>query len=150
MCRYNVDKKCLTFMYIHGAFNTFPDFFLYRHSVCFAIHIIRWLTPFYDFSLRRTAKAGIGILPTKAWLSQLVNFKNAIWTWGQFRRAICNKILFQTWKKMLQKRMECFRLLLDHLAWIKHRFLSGIRNSKKSGSLWGMMRGVAGVRKSIN
>ena len=31
---------------------------------------------------------------TKAWLSQLVNFKNAIWTWGYFRRTICNKILF--------------------------------------------------------
>ena len=27
-------------------------------------------------------------------LSQLVNFKNAIWTWGHFRRTICNKILF--------------------------------------------------------
>ena len=32
--------------------------------------------------------------PLKAWLSQLVNFKNAIWTWGHFRRTICNKILF--------------------------------------------------------
>ena len=28
---------------------------------------------------------------------------------------------------MPQKRMECFRLLFDHLAWIKHQFLSGIR-----------------------
>ena len=45
--------------------------------------------------------------------------------------------------------MECFRLLLDHLAWIKHQFLSGIRDSRKPGSLWGMMRGVGGVRKSI-
>ena len=30
-----------------------------------------------------------------------------------------------------QKRMECFRLLLEHLAWIEHQFLSGIRDSKK-------------------
>ena len=52
--------------------------------------------------------------------------------------------------KMPQKRMECFRLLFDHLAWIEHQFLSGIRDSMKAGSLWGMMRGVAGVRKSIN
>ena len=44
--------------------------------------------------------------------------------------------------------MECFRLLFDHLAWIKHQFLSGIRDSRKPGSLWGMMRGVGGVRKS--
>ena len=48
---------------------------------------------------------------------------------------------------MQQKRMECFRLLWGHLAWIKHQFLSGIRDSKKAGSLWGMMRGV---RKSIH
>ena len=46
--------------------------------------------------------------------------------------------------------MECFRLLFDHLAWIKHQFLSGIRDSRKAGNLWGMMRGVQGVRKSIH
>ena len=46
--------------------------------------------------------------------------------------------------------MECFRLLLKHLAWIEHQFLSGIRDSRKAGSLWGMMRGVGGVRKSIH
>ena len=46
--------------------------------------------------------------------------------------------------------MKCFRLLLDHLAWIEHQFLGGIRDSRKAGSLWGMMRGVGGVRKSIH
>ena len=51
---------------------------------------------------------------------------------------------------MPQKRMECFRLLLEYLAWIEHQFLSGIRDSRKVGSLWGMMRGVGGVRKSIH
>ena len=44
--------------------------------------------------------------------------------------------------------MECFRLLLEHLAWIEHEFLSGIRDLRKAGSLWGIMRGVGGVRKS--
>ena len=52
--------------------------------------------------------------------------------------------------KMPQKTMECFRLLFDHLAWIEHQFLSGLRDSTKSGSLWGMMRGVRGVRESIH
>ena len=52
--------------------------------------------------------------------------------------------------KMPQKPMECFRLLFDHLAWIEPQFLSGIRDSRKAGSLWGMMRGVRGVRKSIH
>ena len=46
--------------------------------------------------------------------------------------------------------MECFRLLFDRLAWIEHQFLSGIRDSRKAGSLWGMMRDVGGVRKSIH
>ena len=46
--------------------------------------------------------------------------------------------------------MECFRLLFGHLAWIEHQLLSGIRESRKAKSLWGIMRGVAGVRKSIH
>ena len=46
--------------------------------------------------------------------------------------------------------MEFFRLLFDHLTWIEHQFLSCIRDSRKAGSLWGMIRGVGGVRKSIH
>ena len=46
--------------------------------------------------------------------------------------------------------MKSFRLLFDHLAWIEHQFLSGIRDSRKAQSLWGMMRGMGGVRKSIH
>ena len=44
---------------------------------------------------------------------------------------------------MIQKHLE-------HLAWIEHQFLSGIRDSRKTESLWGMMRSVGGVRKSIH
>ena len=51
---------------------------------------------------------------------------------------------------MLQKHMECFRLVFDHLTWIEHQFLSGRRDSRKARSLWGMMWGVGGVRKSID
>ena len=46
--------------------------------------------------------------------------------------------------------MECFRLLSDHLSWIEHQFLSGIRDSRKAQSLWGMMRGMGGVWMSIH
>ena len=60
------------------------------------------------------------------------------------------KFCFKLGKKMPQKHMECFRLLLEHLAWIEHQFLSGIGNSRKAGSLWEMMRGVGGVRKLIH
>ena len=52
--------------------------------------------------------------------------------------------------KTPQKRMECVRLLLEHLAWIRHQSLSGIKDWRKTGSLWGMMRGVGGVSKSIH
>ena len=37
--------------------------------------------------------------------------------------------------KMPQKRMESFRLLFNHCAGIEHEFLSGIRDSRKAGSL---------------
>ena len=33
---------------------------------------------------------------------------------------------------------------------IEQQFMNGIRDSRKTGSLWGMMRGVGGVRKSVH
>ena len=77
-----------------------------------------------------------------------MNFKNAIWTRAQFRKTICNEICFKL-GKMPEKRMECFRLLLQHLAWIEHQFLSGIRDSRMARSQWGMMRGVGGARRLL-
>ena len=58
--------------------------------------------------------------------------------------------LFFNLEKMSEKSIECFRLLFDHLAWIEHQFFSGIRDSRKTGSQWGSMTSVAGVRKSID
>ena len=40
-----------------------------------AIHMMRWLTNFYDFRFKWTATIANGIHPTKSWLSQLVNSK---------------------------------------------------------------------------
>ena len=60
------------------------------------------------------------------------------------------KLCFKLGKNAPQKRMEYFRLLFDHVAWIEHQFLSSIRDSRKAGNLWGMMRGVGGVSKSID
>ena len=51
---------------------------------------------------------------------------------------------------MPQKRIECFRLLFEHFSWIEHQFFSCIRDSRKAGSLWGIMRGVGGVREPIH
>ena len=63
---------------------------------------MRWLTNFYDFRFKWTATAGIEIQPTKSWLSELVNFKNEIWTLEE-RYAI--KVCFKhgknaTWWKL--------------------------------------------------
>ena len=52
--------------------------------------------------------------------------------------------------KLGKNASETYGMLFDHLAWIEHKFLSGIRDSRKAGSLWGMMRGVGGVKKSTH
>ena len=66
-------------------------------------------------------------------------------TWERYDIKFCFKL-----GKMPQKRMQCFTQLLEYHAWIEHQFLSGIRDSRKAGSLWGRMRGVGGVSKSIH
>ena len=51
--------------------------------------------------------------------------------------------------KLGKKGTETYGMLQTAFgAWIKHQFLSGIRDSRKAGSLWRMTRGVGGVRKS--
>ena len=112
-------------MYIHSAFNKFLDFFVQAFKLsqtleksvcyCYISYDQLWLTNFYDFRFKRTATSAIGIHPTKALESQLVNFKTAIWTSGHFRRTICNKILFWTWKKChrnLWNATDCFSTIL--------------------------------------
>ena len=69
--------------------------------------------------------------------------------WGHLAERYAINFCFKL-EKMPQKRMECFRLPFDHLAWIEYQFLSGKRDSRKAESLWGIMRGVGGVRKSIH
>ena len=64
---------------------------------------MRWLTNFYDFRFKWTAIAAIGIHPTKAWLSQLVNFKNAIWTLEE-RYAI--KLFFKLGKNAMRWKLD--------------------------------------------
>ena len=116
---------------------------------------------FYDFRFKWTATAAIGIHPTKGWLSLLVNLKKmqsgredtleeryAIKFCFKLGKNITDMECFKFGKNITD--MECFRLLWEHLAWIEHQFFSGIRDSRKAGSLWGMMRGLGGVRKSIH
>ena len=74
----------LSKFYIRGVFNKFPDFFVQAFKIVvdswkftmLLLYILRDDWPIFTF--KWTASAAIGIHPTKAWLSQQVNFKNAI------------------------------------------------------------------------
>ena len=52
--------------------------------------------------------------------------------------------------KLGKNATETYGMLQTSFGWIEHQFLSGIRDSRKPGSQWGMMRGVGGVKKSIH
>ena len=64
--------------------------------------------------------------------------------WGHLEEQYAIKFCFKLGKKIT----ETYGML--QTASIEHQFLSGIRDSRKSGSLWGMMMGVGGVRKLIH
>ena len=114
-----------------------------------AIHLMRWPTNFLISASNEQLQQQLEYTLLKPdchswWLSKM---QSGCEDTLEERYAIkfCSNL-----GKMPQKRMECFRLLLDHLAWIEHQFLSGIRYSRKAGSLWRMMKGERGVRKSIH
>ena len=89
-----------THTHIRGVFNKFPDFFVQAFTIVvdswkfsmLLLYILWDDWPIFIISGSNEQLQLIGIHPT--WLAQLVNFKNAISTWGHFRRTICNKILF--------------------------------------------------------
>ena len=107
-----IDLVLLNNRLILWAFNKFPAFFctsiqnsriLWNIQYLIAIHLLRWQTNFYDFRSKWTATAGIGIDPTKAWLSQLVNFKNAMWT-SEERYVI--KLCFKLGKNAMRWKLD--------------------------------------------
>ena len=107
---------------------------------------MRWLANFYDFRFKWTATAAIRIHLLKPdyhswWISKIQS--------DTLEERYAIKFCFKLGKNATET-YECFRLLLVRHAWIEHQLLSGIRDSRKAESLWGMMRGVGGVRKSIH
>ena len=92
-------------IYIYVVPSSFQTFFVQVFKIVvdswkliFFIHLMIWLANFYDFRFKSTAPAAIGIHPTKAWLSQLVNFKNVIWMWGHFGERYAIKLCFKLGK----------------------------------------------------
>ena len=141
----------LALCYLRGAFNKFPDFFVQALKIVvdpwkftILLRCILW----DDWPI-------LMILDSNEELQQQLEYtvlKPDCHSWwnskmqsGREEKRYEIKLRFKL-GKIPQKRMECFRLLLDHLAWIEHQFLSGIRDSRKVESL----SGVRGVRKSID
>ena len=60
------------------------------------------------------------------------------------------KFCFKLGQNAVTETYGMLQTVLKHLVWFEHQFLSGIRDSRKAGSLWGMMRGIEGVRKSTH
>ena len=75
-----------------------------------AIHFIRWLTNFSDFRFKWTVTSGIRI--------------RLIVTAGDFQKC---KLDVKKNGKNATETYGMLQTVLDHLAWIEHRFLSSIR-----------------------
>ena len=145
-------------MYLRGAFNKFPDFFVQAFKIVvdawkftmLLLYILWDDWPIFMISgLNEKLRQELEYTLLKPdchgwWISKMQSGREDTLE-ERYAIKFCFKLA-----KMPQKRMECFTLLFDHLAWIEHQFLSDIRDSRKAGSLWGMMRGVGGVRKSIH
>ena len=138
---------------MRGKFNKFPEFFVQT----FKIVVDSWKFSMLLLYILWNDWIIFMISGSNEQLQQQLEYtllKSDCHTWwiskmqrGHLEERYAIKLCFKL-GKMPQKCMECFRLLLKNLAWIEHQFLSGIRHSSKAGSLWGMMRGVGGVRKS--
>ena len=145
------------FLYIRGAFNRFPDFFF---AQAFKIVVDSWKFSMLLLCILWDDWPIFMISRSNEQLQQQLEYtllKPDCHDWWiskmqsdtlEERYAI--KFCFKLGKNATETRMGFFRLLLEYLAWIEHQFLSGIRDSRKARSLWGMMRGVGGVRKSIH
>ena len=143
---------------MRGAFNKFPDVFVQAFKIVvdswkltmLLLYILWDGWPIFMISasnLQQQQPLEYTLLKPDChswWISKMQSGRD-----DTLEKRYAIKFCFK-FGKMPQKRMEYFRLLFDHLAWIEHQFLRGIRDSRKAGSLWGMMRVVGGVRKSIH
>ena len=142
-------------VYIHGGFNKFPDFFVQASNIV----IDSWkfsmsLTNFWPNSVCHWPIFMIS--GSNQQLQQQLEYtllKPDCHSWwiskmqsGHEEEWYAIKLYF----KLGKNATETYGMLLDNLAWIEYQFLSGIRDSKKAGSLSGMMRGVGGVMTSIH
>ena len=122
----------LMHLYIRGAFNKVPDFFIQA----FKIVIDSWKFSMLLLYILGDDWSIFMISASNEQLQQQLEYtllKPDRLSWWISKIQSGREDTLE--EKMPQKRMECFRLLFGHLAWIEHQFLSGIRDSRKAGSL---------------
>ena len=120
---------------IRGAFNKFSDFFVRAFKIVvdswklrmLLLYILENNWPIFMISgsnEQRQQQLEYTLLKPDChrwWISKMQS--------GRKEERYAIKFSFKL-GKMPQERMECFRLLFDHLAWIEHQFLRGIRDSR--------------------
>ena len=155
----NQEGKYLLFQFVRGVYDRFADLFcmgikncrrlLKFHCYCYTSYIWDDWPIFMISASNELLQQQLEYTIQKHdfhswWISKMQSGRE-----DTLEERYAIKLCFKH-GKMPQKRMECFRLLFDHLAWIEDQFLSNIRDSRRAGSLWGMMIGVGGVRESID
>ena len=145
-------------MLIRGAFNMFPHFFVQAFKIVidswkFSIWLLYILWddwPIFMISgsneqLQQELEYTL-LKPDyhSWWISKMQSGRE-----DTLEKRYAIKFCFKLGKNATET-YGSFRLLLELLALIEHQVLSGIRDSRKARSLWGMMRGVGGVNKSIH
>ena len=142
-------------IYIHGAFNKFPDFFVQA----FKIVIDSWKFNMLLLYILWDHWPIFMISGSNEQLQQQLEYTLLKPDWHSWwiskmqsghEDTLEERYAINFCFELGKNATETYGMLFDHLAWIEHQFLSGIRDSRKARSLWGMMRGVGGVRKSID
>ena len=139
--------------YIHDTFNKFPDFFVQA----FKIVIDSWKFTMLLQNILWDAWPIFRISGSKEQLQQQLEYtllKTDCHCWWISKMqsgredTLEERYAIKFCFKLGKNAIETYGML--QTAWTEHQFLSCIRDSRKARSLWGMMRGVGGVRKSVH
>ena len=109
---------------------------------------MRWLTNFYDFSFKWTATTAIGIHPTDChswWISKMQSRRE-----DTLEERYAIKFCFKLGKNDATETYGMLQTAFRPSCMNRESVFEWHKRFKEAGSLWGMMRGVGGVRKSIH
>ena len=142
---------------VHGAFNKFPDFFVQAFKIVvdswkftMLLLYILW-NDWPIFMISRSNKQ-----LQQEFEYTLLNPDCHSWWISKMQSGhedtLEEQYAIKFYFKLGKNATEVYGMLQTAFgasAWVEHQFLIGIRDSRKAGSLWGRMRGVGGVIKSI-